>query len=122
MGPIRQGRDGHEFPGRPHSDRFVLRVGRIPGNGQRDEPALYKRDEDRCDDRTDETLVGRITEVGQVLGGLLRDPRRPLQIGEVDGHDEGTHDLERVRQVETQGLSKLERLSEVDQLRDYVDD
>jgi len=29
---------------------------------------------------------------------------------------------ERVRQVETQGLSKLERLSEVDQLRDYVDD
>jgi hypothetical protein len=29
---------------------------------------------------------------------------------------------ERVRQVETQGLAKLERLSEVDQLRDYVDD
>ena len=29
---------------------------------------------------------------------------------------------ERVRQVETQGLSKLERLSEVDQLRDYVDE
>jgi Sigma-70, region 4 len=29
---------------------------------------------------------------------------------------------ERVRQVETQGLSKLERLQEVDQLRDYVDD
>ena len=29
---------------------------------------------------------------------------------------------ERVRQVETQGLSKLERLTEVDQLRDYVDD
>ena len=29
---------------------------------------------------------------------------------------------ERVRQVETQGLSKLESLSEVDQLRDYVDD
>ena len=29
---------------------------------------------------------------------------------------------ERVRQVETQGLSKLERLAEVDQLRDYVDD
>lgn len=29
---------------------------------------------------------------------------------------------ERVRQVETQGLSKLERLSEVSQLRDYVDD
>jgi hypothetical protein len=29
---------------------------------------------------------------------------------------------ERVRQVETQGLSKLECLTEVDQLRDYVDD
>jgi hypothetical protein len=29
---------------------------------------------------------------------------------------------ERVRQVETQGLAKLERLAEVDHLRDYVDD
>jgi Sigma-70, region 4 len=29
---------------------------------------------------------------------------------------------ERVRQVETQGLAKLEGLSEIEQLRDYVDD